>query len=301
MSRTVFEAVQCWLNPAGVILPMLLLGCEPVPPPASPTDSGSTDGGSVDAGTSDSAVNDDTGGGTGDGAPFVPCTTDAGKSDTVAVAAGNFIIGCNASVDTDCLADEKPMHTVTLSAFAIERTEVTQNQYSTCVAAGACSPPSCGWVCAEGDHPAGCIEWAQAKAYCAWVAGRLPTEAEWEAAARGADGRKYPWGNEEPDCTRVAMAGCSTSSDPVGQHPTGASPFGALDMAGNVVEMVADWYDSSYYQVSPTVDPTGPASGTRYGGRGGGYLSVAVWQRTSARDVYDLTDSAKSLGFRCAR
>jgi formylglycine-generating enzyme required for sulfatase activity len=290
----VLESVRRCISPAGIFLP-LLLGCEPAPPPL-----GSTDAGPSEASPTDSPVNDETGG-NGDAGPFVPCSTDAGKSATVAVPAGNFIIGCNASVDTDCAADEKPMHTVTLSAFAIERTEVTQNQYATCVSAGACTEPSCAWDCAQGEHPAGCILWAQAKAYCAWVGARLPTEAEWEAAARGGDGRKYPWGNTEPDCTLVTMSGCSASSDPVGQHPTGASPYGALDMAGNVVEMVADWFDGTYYQSSPTVDPTGPQTGTRYGGRGGGYLSAPVWQRTSARDVYDLTDSAKSLGFRCAR
>jgi formylglycine-generating enzyme required for sulfatase activity len=97
------------------------------------------------------------------------------------------------------------------------------------------------------------------------------------------------------------MSGCTGASDPVGSHPTGASPYGALDMAGNVVEMVADWYSNVYYQTSPNVDPMGPDSGKVYGGRGGGYLSAAIWQRASSRDWYDLSDTAKSLGFRCAR
>ncbi|HEX7670591.1 MAG TPA: SUMF1/EgtB/PvdO family nonheme iron enzyme, partial [Polyangiaceae bacterium] len=111
----------------------------------------------------------------------------------------------------------------------------------------------------------------------------------------------YPWGNQEPDCTLVNMAGCGDAAETVGSHEAGASPYGALDMAGNVVELVADFYDETYYQSSPTNDPTGPATGTRYVGRGGGYKSVAEWQRASSRDWYDTTDASKSMGFRCAR
>jgi formylglycine-generating enzyme required for sulfatase activity len=209
-------------------------------------------------------------------------------------------MGCNAAVDQNCKADENPMRSVTLTAFAIEQTEVTQGRYAACVAAGKCAPPSCAWNCDESASPAGCVTRDQASTYCAWAGRRLPTEAEWELAARSADGRKYPWGNDEPDCSRANMAGCSGKVEAVGQHPAGASPYGALDMSGNAVEMVSDWYDMAYYQTAPNVDPKGPASGTRYGGRGGGYKSVAVWQRASARDWYDLGDTGIALGFRCA-
>ena len=210
-------------------------------------------------------------------------------------------MGCNAAVDANCEADENPMRSVTLTPFEIEQTEVTQGRYAACVAAQICSAPSCEWNCSETASPAVCVTWDQAKAYCGWAGRRLPTEAEWELAARGADGRKYPWGNDEPDCSRANMSGCSGKVDQVGQHPSGASPYGAQDMSGNVVEMVADWYNSAYYQTAPNTDPKGPASGNRYGGRGGAYKSEAVWQRASARDWYDIGDTGPSLGFRCAR
>jgi len=229
------------------------------------------------------------------------CTGDPVESATLPVAGGAFTMGCNAAVDQNCKADENPMRSVTLAAFEIDRTEVTQGRYAACMAEQKCGAPSCAWNCDESSSPAVCVTWDQAKAYCAWAGGRLPTEAEWELAARGMDGRKYPWGNGEPSCGLDNMAGCGGKVDAVGQHPDGASPYGAVDMSGNVVEMVADWYDMAYYQTAPNIDPKGPASGTRYGGRGGGYKSEALWQRTSSRDWYDIGDAGASLGFRCAR
>jgi formylglycine-generating enzyme required for sulfatase activity len=227
--------------------------------------------------------------------------TTAGPGELVPVPAGDFTMGCNDAVDSACSDDEKPMHIVTLSAFEIDKTEVTQAQYSACVLAGTCDPPTCDWNCDNADFPATCLTWAQASAYCSFVSERLPSEAEWEKAARGDKGLKYPWGNTEPSCTLANMAGCSDGAMAVGSLAAGASPYGALDMAGNVVELVADWYDAGYYASTPPADPKGPAKGTRYSGRGGGFKSAATYLRTSKRDWYDTSDASASLGFRCAR
>jgi len=219
----------------------------------------------------------------------------------VEVAKGTFDMGCNADVDDECSDDELPQHEVSLAAFEIDVTEVTQGQYAACLAEGACAAPSCAWDCERNDYPATCIDWEEASTYCAWADKRLPTEAEWEKAARGRDGRKYPWGNDEPDCSLTNMDGCAGELMPVGSLPDGASAYGALDMAGNVVELVADVYAADYYAESPSDNPTGPAKGDRYGGRGGGFKSDSVWQRASKRDWYDADDRSGSLGFRCAR
>jgi formylglycine-generating enzyme required for sulfatase activity len=228
------------------------------------------------------------------------CRTTTPVGAMISIAAATFPMGC-ATGDTACNPDEKPQHAVSLKAFDIDRTEVTQGAYAACIQARACRPPSCAWDCSQTEYPARCIERNDAEAYCAWAGKRLPSEAEWELAARGTDGRIYPWGNQPADCTLVNMAGCDGHVDAVGAHPTGASPYGLLDMEGNVVEMVSDWYDAKYYQTSPSNQPTGPTTGTRYVGRGGGYKSAAVWQRASQRDQYDLSDEAESLGFRCTR
>jgi len=276
---------------------------------------GSVDGGSggVDGGSGGS-VNDgggsgggDAGGGLGGGASggtgstSFACTSSGTQMKMIEVPAGLFVMGCNSVVDQDCSADEKPMRNVTLSGFEIDETEVTQDMYAACVQAGACDPPSCAWDCSKKSYAASCIDWSRAKMYCAFAKKRLPTEAEWEKAARGTDGRKYPWGNQEPTCENANMTGCGEKAKPAGSLPKGASPYGVLDLAGNMVEMVSDWYDEAYYQVAPNVDPKGPLKGSTYVGRGGGFKSTAVWMRASSRDWYDTYDLGERLGFRCAR
>ena len=153
---------------------------------------------------------------------------------------------------------------VTLSAYAIEKTEVTQEAYASCVLAGQCTPPSCEWNCTTAGMPAGWLTRDQAQAYCGWIGARLPTEAEWEKAARGTDGRKYPWGNQAPTCALLNMEGCGGVATPVGAHPEGASAFGLMDMGGNMVEIVSDWYDPATTRRLPPPIRKGPASGTAF-------------------------------------
>jgi formylglycine-generating enzyme required for sulfatase activity len=289
---------SCAIVAAAVTLPFLL-GCGPDAGSNGDDDDGA--GGTNPSGGTAGATGGRSGstgsGGSGANSGF-ECTSSASPGELVEVDSGDFVMGCD---DDDCDDDERPMHTVALDAFEIERTEVTQDQYAACVSDGACDSPSCAWDCDQTELPATCLTFEQAKTYCEWAGRRLPTEAEWEKAARGEDGGKYPWGSDEPDCGLVNMAGCGDETMPVGSLPDGASPYGALDMAGNVVEMVADWYDPEYYAESPSENPTGPATGVRYVGRGGGCRSEADWQRTSKRDWYDLVDQGPSLGFRCAR
>ncbi len=228
--------------------------------------------------------------------------SDVTKGTQVQVAAGAFAMGCNATADTQCQPDEKPQHMVTLDAFAVDVTEVTQAQYDLCVQAGACTLPYCPWnPCTSPNLPIACVDRAQAIAYCTYVGESLPTEAQWEKAARGTDGRVYPWGDTAPDCNLANLDGCRNGTMNVGSLPDGASAYGALDMAGNVVEWTLDAYDATYYASSPSTNPTGPAttSDTSFVGRGGGWRSAGVWQRTSARDIYDGLYVKDSMGFRC--
>ena len=219
----------------------------------------------------------------------------------VSVPAGTFTMGCNAALDTECRDDEKPPHSVTLPAYSIDKTEVTQAQYFACVKEGKCNYPKCVWdPCAQPDNPIACVKNAQAATYCAWASKRLPTEAEWEMAARGTDGRKFPWGNMPASCDITNMMGCGNVVSPVGTRAD-VSPFGAFDMGGNVVEWTADWYDQAFYAMSPAASPTGPAAGAEHVGRGGGFLSEEIWHRASARDFYESTYTRVSMGFRCAK
>jgi len=276
---------------------LVVAGCGSNGKKSSSKSSAAGDGGAATGGSSASAGT--TAASTSSGASAT-CTAIAEVGELVQVPPGEFPMGCNAAVDDACSDDEKPLHTVTLSAFEIDKTEVTQGAYTACIVDGACEAPGCTWDCEKTDNPASCVTWAQAGAYCAWAGRRLPSEAEWEKAARGSDGNKYPWGNDEPTCALANMAGCGDAAIAVGSLSAGASPYGALDMAGNVVELVADRYDAAYYAGSPTSDPPGPPGGSRYTGRGGGFKSDPEFLRTSKRDWYDASDAAASLGFRCA-
>jgi formylglycine-generating enzyme required for sulfatase activity len=255
-----------------------------------------------------------------------PPTPGEGAEDVegmVFIPAGPFIRGSSdsdiGSVRAACLAhnaacpvgqfeDEKPQGEITLSAFYIDKTEVTVAQFKAFVAATGYQTTSEAkgdavqytWRAFDTperqDHPVRWMSWHDANAYCIWADKRLPTEAEWEKAARGTEAFMYPWGNTW-DESRVPQG----DTAPVEAYPTGASPYGVLDMAGGVWEWVADWYDPFYYQNSPTTDPQGPGE-TRDKVLRGGAFGNAMWKhRTVYRHFGGADGYSQDHGFRCAR
>ena len=199
--------------------------------------------------------------------------------------------------------DEKPAHTIYLDAFWMDQTEVTNMMYSDCVAAGRCTPPvhSVRYGKSEyATHPVLGVAWTQAESYCMWAARRLPTEAEWEKAARGTDHRVYPWGNTPPNDKLLNYDQQINDTKAVGSYPKGASPYGIYDMAGNLWEWVSDWYDPQYYLHSPASNPPGGIEGNlrvlRGGNRESSSKNVRVTERYWAFPGRNDTD-----GFRCAQ
>jgi formylglycine-generating enzyme required for sulfatase activity len=217
--------------------------------------------------------------------------------EMVAVAGGEFLMGSDAP---DSNADERPSARIMVSDFLIDRVEVTNRRYRTCAEAGACSPPL-GPAYGDAtklDHPVSLVSWRQARAYCRWAGKRLPTEAEWEKAARGTDGRRYPWG-EVFEPARL-NAGYSRGAVAVGSFSDGASPYGALDMAGNVWEWTSSLYRPYPYDgADGREDPE--ARGARVN-RGGSWYYDATYVRAAYRATADHQyRRVADLGFRCAR
>jgi formylglycine-generating enzyme required for sulfatase activity len=254
--------------------------------------------------------------------PGVTRTRPTDEAEMIHMPDGEFLMG-STDADPKATADEKPAHTVTLDAFWIDRTEVTNGQYVRFLNAlgehrGTCGGYDCvetkiedqdshilrqegRYVVESGfeDHPVTEVTWHGAQAYCEWAGVRLPTEAEWEKAARGVDGRLYPWGNDAPDCDKAQYAGCGGKTVPAGSKPAGASPYGVLDMAGNVWEWVADWYDEAYYECSPVQNPQGANSGIRKVFRGGSWGYLPKFMRTTDRARNRPAYAGFNVGFRC--
>lgn len=232
------------------------------------------------------------------------------KEDMVFIPAGEFLMGCNTD-NSWKWADAKPPHRVYLDAYYIDRHEVTETEFQRCVEAGECMKPGSDDDCTWGKsgwetHPITCVKWKQAEAFCQWAGKRLPTEAEWEKAARGTDGRIYPWGNEVANCEFAVMddgdTGCGKGSTwEVCSKPKGNSPYGLCDMAGNVSEWVKDRYSKDAYNTSFARNPLGPSSGNNRILRGGSWYSNQITLQSFQRIGTDLDYWDYWSGFRCAR
>jgi len=251
-------------------------------------------------------------------------TSPADAMPLIFIPSGSFYMG---GVDSDAQPDEKPAHNVNIAAFWIDKLEVTNGMYSLCTKAGKCKPPRNFESSTRKsyfnnpdftDFPVINVSWVDAKTYCEWAGRRLPTEAEWEYAARGGeDYRRYPWGDQSPDNNLANYDYSVRDTNKVGSYPAGASPYGALDMAGNVWEWVSDFYDPRYYEGEPSQNPTGPSvavgQGLRRVIRGGSWVEAFRDVRVSNRGFLsspDLNADSKSekykgeandhTGIRCA-
>ncbi len=275
-----------------------------------PTDSGVATAASVvpeDAGVADAA--------TVEPPPPVP------REDEVLVPTGPVWLGCYSAKDNACADHERPGKTIETPGFFIDKMEVTVKSYQRCVAQHGCKKEGlagfalqggrfglstgCNWGRKERlDHPVNCISWNQANTYCRWSDKRLPTEVEWERAARGDDRRIFPWGDAPADCDHAVMANCGDRKGTwqVGSQVNDKSAFEIFDMAGNVREWVADWYHEGHYKVLSTTSLDGPETGDKRVARGGSWgNAVARFLRVSERGAYAPDTRSVYLGFRCAR
>jgi formylglycine-generating enzyme required for sulfatase activity len=216
----------------------------------------------------------------------------------VQIPAGEFLMG---SDDPASEVDERPAHTVLVNEFLIDKTEVTWRQFKKfATAVNLPLPPAPEWGRPD-DFALSGTTWDEAQAFCKWVGGRLPTEAEWEKAARGVDGRAYPWGDEWDPNRCNSISGGLHQPEPVGSFHACISPYGVLDMAGSHTQWVSDNYDEKYYQSSPSENPEGPPAGALKVKRGGFWMSHPAQIVVTRRAKSDPTWRNFSHGFRCAR
>lgn len=242
--------------------------------------------------------------------PRLPQVTQISSVDgmeMVFIPSGDFPMGAD---DNDPAAGmvEKPQHWLYLSPYWIDLTEITNAMYAQCVKMGDCRPPEKTSSKTRPvyygesqyqDYPVVYVSWEDASAYCHWAGRRLPSEAEWEKAARSTDGRLYPWGDTPPDSRKANFNNLVGDTTRVGAYPAGASSFGVLDMAGNVAEWVADWYGEGYYASSPYKNPLGPKSGEFRILRGGSWFNMAHALRTTFRLWNYPSLRSETIGFRC--
>ncbi len=238
--------------------------------------------------------------------------TDSKGTEMLLVPAGTFKMSCNEGV-----ACVLPAHVVNLDAFYIDKYEVTNAQYLECELEQQCAPPKNPRFYDDKNyrnHPVVFVDWNMAVAYCAWRGARLPTEAEWEKAARGRESFSYPWGNkfdgallnfcdincENAGADRNSSDGYGNTA-PVGSFAGGVSPYGVYDMAGNVAEWIADWYDENYYAISPSANPLGPESGLYRVLRGGSFLGNRDAVLAYKREFLNPLTAYNYIGFRCVR
>jgi len=216
----------------------------------------------------------------------------------IAIPAGEFTMGSN-------VEDERPLHAVSVGAFQIDKLEVTNQEferfvYETGYVTDAEKAGETSWryyAQNKPNHPVVKVSWNDAKAYCEWQGKRLPTEAEWEKAARGTDGRAYPWGNQWDAGRANTKEAGKRGTTPVGSFPGGASPYGVMDMAGNVAEWTSDWF-----KAYPGSDFYSPYFGEKYRViRGGGWFSDQKLVRTTERSCSGVELANDDVGFRCAR
>ena len=227
--------------------------------------------------------------------------SNADHMEQVLVPEGQFLMGIGETYKNS----DSPGHLVFLDSFWIDRVEVSNAMYLKCMEAGVCTELSSdntrykNWI--YRNHPVTYVTWQQAVNYCKWAGRRLPTEAEWEKAGRGTDGRKYPWGDQRPN---PYLANFDESmiheSVSVYRYPFGMSPYGALNMSGNVREWVSDWYDPRYYLNTPSENPTGADSGSERSLRSGSYNEDRIEIEITFRYNHEPGSAGLSRGFRCA-